>query len=383
MSGKLFTMVDFSNLKRIRAKVSLFSMLLIFSAGILTAQEVDIATVFGQIDDAFTYESAETLSSILKQNTNSKEYRRIEAYTLKKTRQLIIQDRLTFARTASLTLIDNNIENFDAIDLYGYIDKAMLTEEAKKQAEENRKRLEAERRAALAARTKEQIDKRGNYLSTTTSAGKEVYNSEQTASYSKVNWSLSIGLADIMFQKATEPDYTSVKYGLCFGGRVFYETEDFVLGGDLFADALILTMSGEEEFLMSAKLVPAFAYSPLSKHVFLRFGFGTEYLKSELTDITGTVKSFVTPIVGLGLDNLVIGQTTVAMHYDYYLGHAMEDNLKSAMEFGGSVLFPMTVNERSKVGLELGVRNTLFIKETGIENRCRGIFAIGVGNVQK
>lgn len=376
-------MVDFSIFRKLFSKFSFSATVLVLSASLVCAQEIDIAAVFGQIDDAFTMESSDSLSVILRDNARSPEYRRIEAYTLKKTRQLIIQDRLAFARVASLTLIDNNIENFDAIDLYGYIDKAMLTEESKRQAEENRKRLEAERQAALAARTKEQIDRRGNYNSTTTSGGKSVYNSEQMSSYSKVNWTLSIGLADVLYQKSSEPDYKSVKYGLGFGGRVFYETEDYVLGGEVFADALVLTMSGEEEFFMNGKIVPAFAYSPLSKHLFLRLGLAAEYLKSEVLDKTGTVETFVTPVTGIGIDNLVFGQTTVALHYDYYLGHLMEDNLKNAMEFGGSILFPMALNERTKVGLELGVKDTLFIKENGIENRCKGIFAIGVGNVQK
>ena len=383
MSGTLHFMVEYSIFRKLFSKFTLVSAALFLSASLLCAQETDIATVFSQIDDAFMMESSESLASILKVNATSPEYRRIEAYTLKKTRQLIIQDRLAFARVASLTLIDNNIENFDAIDLYGYIDKAMLTEESKRQADENRKRLEAERQAALAARTKEQIDRRGNYNSTTTSGGKSVYTSEQASSYSKVNWSLSIGLADVLYQKSTEPDYKSVKYGLGFGGRVFYETEDYVLGGEVFGDALVLTINGEEEFLMTGKLVPCFAFSPLSKHLFLRLGFGTEYLKSELLDTTGSVETFITPIVGLGIDNLTLGHSTVALHADYLLGCMMEERLNNAFEFGGSILLPVAVNERTKVGLELGVKDTLFMKKSGIENRCKGILAIGVGNVQK
>ena len=54
------------------------------------------------------------------------------------------------------------------------------------------------------------------------------------------------------------------------------------------------------------------------------------------------------------------------------------------MEFGGSMLLPMAVNDKTKFGIELGLQDLLLMKkEGGIENRTKIIFAIGVGNVTK
>jgi len=114
----------------------------IFPLAVLPAQEFDIITAYQKIDTAFVHNSADELSAVLKAYAKSRDYYLCEAYALKKTRQYIIQDRLDFARTAALVVIDNNIENFDAIDLYSYIDKAVLAKQAESQAEENRKRLE-------------------------------------------------------------------------------------------------------------------------------------------------------------------------------------------------------------------------------------------------
>ena len=131
----------------------------------------------------------------------------IEAYTLKKTRQLIITDNLEMARQTSLAVIDNNIENFDAVELYSYIDKAILNQQAANQAAENRKRLEAERIAQRNAKSKQQLANRGNYQTVNTASGQEVYVNEQKASFSPVVWTFKLGIADFVYQKVSEPDF--------------------------------------------------------------------------------------------------------------------------------------------------------------------------------
>ena len=96
-------------------------------------------SVFSELNLAFTRKSAEEVSSVLHKYSSSPQYHDYEAYALKKTRQLIIENDLEFARQTSLAVIDNNLENFDAVELYSYIDRAILNEQAAKQAEENRK----------------------------------------------------------------------------------------------------------------------------------------------------------------------------------------------------------------------------------------------------
>ena len=115
-------------------KIILFFLFFFASICLAPSQESDIGLAYKQIDSAFVHESADELSGILKSYRSSRDYYLCEAYALKKTRQYIIQDKLDFARAAALTVIDNNIDNFDAIDLYSYIDKAVLAKEAERQA---------------------------------------------------------------------------------------------------------------------------------------------------------------------------------------------------------------------------------------------------------
>ena len=393
----------------------LLPVLLAFSCGFSAfAQSTDdVGEIFKQIDMAIVSKSPEKISTILQENRSSPNYPLIENYTLKQTRKLIITDNLELARQTSLAVIDNNIENFDAVELYSYIDKAILNQEAANQAAENRKRLEEERIAARNAKSKQALASRGNYQVVTTASGEEVYRNEQQSSFSSTIWTVKLGLADFVYQKIKDPDYSSLKYGLAFGANIFRPSERLVLGLDIFADAHIVTFMSSggieaaklaksngktsndddntSEFFLSARLVPEIAFSDFSKYLFLRAGISTHVLASNDRDITKSTNTFFSPVVGLALDNLHLGEAQFRMFYDYDLGALFNDDLNMAMEFGGSILLPMAVNDKTKFGLELGVQDLLLMRNaaddgsygSGIENRLKFTFAIGVGNVVK
>ena len=170
----------------------------------------DVSEAYRQIDEAIVTKAPDKISEVLKKNLNSPNYKLIENYTLKKTRQLIITDNLEMARQTSLAVIDNNIENFDAVELYSYIDKAILNQQAANQAAENRKRLEQERIAALNAKSKQKLESRGNYQKVNTASGQEVYVNEQQASFSSMIWTVKLCLADFLYQKIDKPDISSL-----------------------------------------------------------------------------------------------------------------------------------------------------------------------------
>lgn len=359
----------------------------------------DVGEVFKKIDMAIASKAPESISKILSENRSSSSYSIIENYTLKKTRQLIITDNLEFARQTSLAVIDNNIENFDAVELYSYIDKAILNQQAANQAAENRRRLEEERIAARNAKSKQKIESRGNYQVVNTASGHEVYVNEQKASFSSWIWNVKIGLADFVYQKSSEPDYSSLKYGLAFGANIFYPMERFVFAADIFADAHIVTFSTSggleaknpkqstetpQEFFISGRFVPELAFADFSKNLFLRAGISANMLASNDRERTGSQDTFFSPVLGLALDNVSLGEAQLRIFCDYDFGALAYEELSSAMEFGGSILLPMAVNDKTKFGIEFGAQDLLLMKtEGGMENRTKFILAIGVGNVTK
>ncbi|MBQ6058121.1 MAG: hypothetical protein IJL34_10690 [Treponema sp.] len=364
--------------------LSLVLILLTFGFIPLSAQD-SLDAVYSQLNLAFAEHSADKISAVLKNQSGSPDYSLYEAYALKKTRQLIIDDDLEFARQASLAVIDNNLENFDAVDLYSYIDRAILNEQAAKQAEENRARLEAERIAAMNARTKEKIEKSNTYSTVSTASGSSVYINESHRQFSSLTWNFQFGIADVLLQNVSDPaSYSSIKYGLLLGLDLLYQTDQYTMGLDVQGDYHMLTMGkGEEEVMYSLRAIPMISFNSISNKVFLRAGFAYYGLGSDGKVETGSVESFPTPVIGIGLDNIKFGETGLQLHYDYCLGHFSMEDVKASMEFGGAVTVPLAINERTKIGVKLGVSDLLFMKQNGIDNRAKAIFAIGVGNVNK
>ena len=65
------------------------------------------------------------------ENKNSRSYGEYESYILKKARELLITNELDLAAEISLSVIDHNLDNFDAVALYTSIDTAIKARDAK------------------------------------------------------------------------------------------------------------------------------------------------------------------------------------------------------------------------------------------------------------
>lgn len=343
---------------------------------------MNLVGIYNEIDKAFSSHSGDAIAMVLKTNAQSPSYELFENYTLKKTRQLIVRNDLQFAKEAALAVIDNNVENFDAIDLYASIDRAILGEEQKRQAEEEKRQRELARQARLRADAKQSIERRGMYQAVGSTGDTVGYVNEEQIAYSPFLWTVKLGLIDALFQQVTKPaPYRSFKYGLSVGADLYYPTEWVVLGADIFADFQMLSLTGEQEITASVRAIPQVAFAPLCPYLFLRAGVAAYPLSSNDTDKTNSAGTFVSPAVGLGVGNLMFGTACFGAHVDYY--PLPNDDVKGAGEVAASILFPLNVHERIKVGIEIGVSDVLFIRNEGFDNRIKGIFAIGVGNVRK
>lgn len=348
----------------------------------VAAQE-QLAEVYGEIDAAFKTKSFDQLNQILSQNFGSEYYSLYESYSLKKTRQLIIEGDLDNARSASLIVIDNNLENFDAVELYSYIDKAILNKEVAAQKEAEKKALEEARLAAQREKTKTQVKKTFN--TTETSSGNKVYTSEVQDSYSPLNWTVSLGIADVLFQSISDPGSNAVKYGLAIDVDMVHAAEQFFIGGDLFGNFEFLSFSKENKDIMATtKLVPKISFPVFTKHLFIRAGFGA-YFNIESGDTKSFAqKNFFTPLAGLGFENIPIGKSVLKMTAEYCIGSCFVEEIDAAFDLGASILFPLSASEHTKVGVRLGASDLLMLKkENGIENRLNAILSIGVGNVDR
>lgn len=360
---------------------------ILFCSLILTAfslsqgfsQEV-LADVYGKIDTAFKNRSTEQLNSVLKSTFGTEYYSLFESYALKKTRQLIIQGDLETARNSALVVIDNNLENFDAVELYSYIDKAIINQEAARLAEQRKAELEAARLAAQKEKTKKQVSK--TFSTVSSSSGEKVYLSEAQETYSPMHWMASIGIADFLFQTITDPSGSGLKYGVAAEVDLQYRGDQFFFGGEIFGNFQFLNFSSDnKDTLASIKVMPKLAFPGLSKHLFFRLGFASYLTLESDESVAKSVGNLYSPNVGISWEDAHIGKALGKLSAEYCLGSLSGNDLKSAFDLGASILIPMSESEHTRVGLKLGVSDLLMIKNSGIENRCNAILSIGVGNV--
>lgn len=68
---------------------------------------------------------------------------------------------------------------------------------------------------------------------------------------------------------------------------------------------------------------------------------------------------------------------------DYYIGHLANKDLNFAMGGVVSLRVPFLDMEKVRLGFNIGVKDTLYVKSSGIENRARLVLAIGAENVAK
>jgi hypothetical protein len=344
------------------------------------AVDSSISEAYRQIDTAFTNRSDTELGTILHGGHGNDNYDLIEAYTMKKIRRLIISSDFKFAEQAILVVIDNNLENTDAVEMYSAIQDALAKQEAYEKLQEEQSIAEVERieRAKEAQRAK--TDK--EFQTVKTASGSSVYITGKEERYSSVYWNACFGLADMVFISETPDDYSSLRYGLSAAFTYEYDMQNkYVFGLDFFAEGIILPLYNDDKTVMgSLKIAPKISFAGFNKNIFLRAGFAN-LITAAAGSETVLQGNFLTPFAGIGFNHVKLGNMVLSGFYDYYPGHIFYKNINSAMGGGLNAALPIAVMERVQLNFNVGLTDNLYIKKDGIENHAGIILAIGVENV--
>jgi hypothetical protein len=336
--------------------------------------------VIKQIDEAITQKNSGLVSEILIKNKNSKSYKDYESHILKKARELLIANELDLAAEISLAVIDNNLDNFDAVALYTSIDAAIKERDAKLKAEEERRQIEEMRVMANNAKEQKQIKKEYQTISNT-SSGETVYlDTDYNTHYLPISWAVNIGMADLALYIDTRE--VSGKFGLSSFGNLFYHADEMIIGGDYFVDTMLFNFGSdaEEEQHLDTTLKLAFAYSHESfiRNFYFRLGF-LGYL-SNSSELSYVPTPFFTPTLGIAYRDIEIGNILAELSADYFVGHLFYDKMKFAMDFSLNFSLILADLDKADIGINFGVRDALFSMEEGLQNQLKLIISIGVIN---
>ena len=130
---------------RRKLKILLALCVLFMSTANVFAIEEYVTDVYRKIDECFTKKSETELNSILSHYNKDKYYYLIENYTQKKIRRLIVNNEYNFAMEAILAVIENNLDNEEAVEMYSVISDAYEIQRKHELEVEHQKELEQAR----------------------------------------------------------------------------------------------------------------------------------------------------------------------------------------------------------------------------------------------
>lgn len=368
---------------KIRNLIAIFSVFLatvLFSP--LFALDAYVTVIYREVDVAFVDRSDKELDGILSKNNQDKNYYLVENYTMKKIRRLIVDEDYDFASQATLVVIDNNLDNMEAVELYSTISAALDVQNKQKLALEQKKEAEKAKFEAEKAKQRQIIEK--EYVSVETASGDTIYLKEKNEKYTSTFWDFRFGMFDGTFVVDTSDDYNSFRYGVSGDFTFEYSFDKLMVGADVGGDAIIIPFTNDDSTILgNFDIIPKIGFTKF-KHLSFRTGFASVItIDSDNGNDSCLQETLLSPVFGLGLNHINLGSAELSMNADYLLGHFAYDGLNFAMNSAINVAIPIMKMEKVQLNFNVGLKDTLYIKDSGVENRAGVILAIGAQNVIK
>ena len=368
-------------------KAFIVSLVLLFSTVNVFALEEYVAEIYKEIDSCFTSKDEEKLYAVLSRNNKDKYYYLIENYTQKKIRRLIVNNEYVFAMEATLAVIENNLDNEEAVEMYSVISDAYEIQLKHEAEVAHQKELEAARLQLAKEKQRGNVEKEYNSAKKATGDG-SVYVSGKESKLSSYSWKAKFGAADALFLLEKTGNLKTLHYGVSLDFNYIYTLENKIkVGADVFAGVHFLGMAEEKDlvpFFIDGEAAIKFCNPNLLKNLFIRTGFNVMLAgeSNKAVNTEGVEKKFYSPFVGLKLEQIAIGPVRLDIGADWLAGHLFTDNITMAAGASMNVEIPFAELEKVKLNLNIGAKDKIFLKkDNGLENRASLILAIGVENV--
>ena len=370
-------------------KIKVYTILVLLFSFALPAFAVEayISDIYKKIDQIFIIQSEDQLKTLLSDNNEDSNYYLIENYTEKKIRRLIVNNEYDFAMTAIIIVIENNLDNEHAVEMYSVI------ADAYKVPQEHEAELEYQRQLELAriekAKEKQRVNVEKEYVAAkNTNSGKSVYVTGKETKLTSYRWKVALGLADFMYLHDNSSNINSLHYGpsLSFNYEYMLESKT-IIGAELFAGVQPIGIAEEKSLVpligdidVKLKLSPS-----LIPNMFITTGFGVVLSQKDANQkktnlIAGTM---YTPIVGIKYERISLGNVKVDLGAEWYAGHLFYDNINFAMGAEANAQIPFADLDKVSLNFNIGLRDKVLVKASGLENRASLILAIGAENVIK
>jgi len=355
------------------------------------AVEEYVSLVYKEIDVAFADRSDENLNNILQKYQGDNYYFLMENYSMKKVRRLIIINDYEFAMDADLVIIDNNLDNIEAVELYATITDAYEMQKAVQRVEEEKRKAEEVRLVTLKEEQRGTAAKQYNAI--TTSTGNTVYVTGKDGgqlTYNSFNYAIGITPSLITNTSSVEENnLKQIAFGVGFDFGYSRMVNNLNVGGDfsLSARPMSFALSGKDEsFYFDGNLNFKIAFRNFMDKFFIRAGVDAEgalqgqnnpeKYNQELQ------KTLISPTVGIKLQEIPLGNMFLTTSFDWLAASFWTKGLDAAAKFDMTMNVPFGATEKVNLDFVMGVKDSMFMKETGFENRMNFILALGGRNVK-
>ena len=368
-------------------KALVVSLVLLFSTVNVFALEEYVADIYKEIDACFASKNEEKLYSILSRNSKDKYYYLIENYTQKKIRRLIVNNEYDFAMEATLAVIENNLDNEEAVEMYSVISDAYDIQRKHEAEVAHQKEIEAARLQIAKEKQRGNVEK--EYVAAKKATGDgSVYVSGKESKLSSYSCKAKFGVADALFLMEKNSNLKTLHYGVSLDVNYIYTLENKIrVGADLFAGVQFLGMAEEKDLVplfIDGEAAIKFCNPNILRNLFVRTGFDIMMAgeSKKAVNTEGVEKKFYSPFVGLKLEQIPIGPLRLDIGADWLAGHLFNENIEMAAGASMNIEIPFAELEKVRLNLNIGAKDKIFLKkDSGMENRASLILAIGVENV--
>ncbi len=352
-------------------------IILALCSGLSVGFSLDNERLAESLDTAFIRQSRAELTRILEQTQSTPTYRDVETYAIKKIREALIFNRLEFAEFASLSLININLNNFEALDLYTRIGTALAARQEQERQEETVRLAELKEEQKQIEPVSVAVEQ--DFEQRVSADGQNVYfDLSELSRFSPFNWGVNAKLVSLSL--LSNPAQMGMKYGVGLAGEFFYNASSISIGSELDLSAYIITLLGDENLVSDFTIVPAIAFLDLSEHLYFRVGF-----KGIFDNASGENSynaSFLTPLFGLEWKKIEIGSTQTRVAFDYLIGHIALENVQTAFDLGLRTIVPITDLGSFTFNALFDFSNTLILINNDIQNNAKFTIGLGVGNYE-
>ncbi|MCR4790444.1 MAG: hypothetical protein K5839_05140 [Treponemataceae bacterium] len=331
-----------------------------------------------QIDKAISKNDSKKVEKILLENKKADNYSQLEAYILKKAEELAAKGKLEMALAITLSVVDNNIDNFQALELYTSLEEEMKKKGSSEKTKADKKDSEEAKKALAEKKKSESRKQNASVVVENSQTGQVVYiDQDFNNHYSMISWKTAIGLFD--FNNAFATEVYELKYGVSMDANVFYHGDYVIAGLEAFADVGILNFvdSALKDYLFDCRAGFGIGTPFFTEIFFLTAGY-------MYSDVFGDQVNYVTlpfhsPYLGLAFRDIHIGRVYFDASLDYYLSTIWDERVTAAGEIALNFFFSFVDLGKADLGLNLAVRDSLYvIPESGIQNQTKIIVGVEV-----